>query len=179
VEAHPFKIIVDSLALVARSSSSSPSWNSGGGKKDTRQLQQWFRRLALWFATHEFGHLEEKSGNNHQTGFYVMLNYMLIITGERDVARRYLEFAKYKLLMQFSPVLGEQLRELKRPDAWWYVGYNLDFMTEIAIMADSLGVDFWHFEFGTHYQRVDMDVMWQLSDRPSSSGPTFVQRIER
>jgi hypothetical protein len=142
VESHPFKVIIDSLALVAKSSS---AWDR---KIDTIRLRRWFRDLALWFCTHEFGHLEERSGNNHQTGFYVMLNYMFIINGEKDLARRFLDFAKYKLVMQFTPA-GEQLRELKRPDAWWYVGYNLDFMSEIAIMADSVGVDFWNFRFGS------------------------------
>ena len=43
---------------------------------------------------------------------------------------------------------GEQNRELRRPDAWWYVGYNLYFMTEVASIADRLGIKMWTLNKG-------------------------------
>eukprot|EP00028_Trichosphaerium_sp_Am-I-7-wt_P008337 CAMPEP_0168535216 /NCGR_PEP_ID=MMETSP0405-20121227/18513_1 /TAXON_ID=498012 /ORGANISM="Trichosphaerium sp, Strain Am-I-7 wt" /LENGTH=404 /DNA_ID=CAMNT_0008562371 /DNA_START=340 /DNA_END=1554 /DNA_ORIENTATION=+ len=137
VEAHPFKTMIEAVGLIEHS----PYWT----KEDTKALKEWFRDFTFWMLTSQFGHLEERSGNNHQTGFYALLMRFLVFIDEKEVAKRYFSFAKYKLFKQFEPD-GKQKRELKRPDAFWYVGYNLNFATELADLADSLGVSFWTFE---------------------------------
>eukprot|EP01122_Echinamoeba_exundans_P017372 TRINITY_DN913_c0_g1_i6.p1 TRINITY_DN913_c0_g1~~TRINITY_DN913_c0_g1_i6.p1 ORF type:complete len:655 (+),score=66.90 TRINITY_DN913_c0_g1_i6:2405-4369(+) len=152
VEAHPFKTIVEMVSLVSKRN----MWSN----QNSEFLRIWLSKLAIWYQTSEFGHLEEKSGNNHQTGFYVMLSWMLTIQGDAAVAKRLLERAKYKLVMQFHPD-GSQPRELKRPDAWWYVGYNIMFMTEIAAIAEHVGVDIWRFEY--HGRGIVRALDWMLS----------------
>lgn len=128
VEAHPFKLIIESLGIF----SAAPSWLPESAfvvsltvmltdLTDSDRIRAWISKLSLWYQTSPFGHAEERSGNNHQTGFYVMLTWMLVVQGDGSIAQQLLERAKYKLLLQLDPVrcAGSRPHSLTTRPGWW------------------------------------------------------------
>lgn len=171
VEAHPIKNILQSLGLIA---------DSGFWKvEDQEGLENWLADLTLWMMESQFGKGEEHSGNNHQTGYYALLLHFLMAQGKYDLVRRLTDSARYMLVMQFSKD-GEQPKELARPDAWWYVGYNLNFMTEIAMIARHVGIDFWDFEYqGRSLKKaIDWIIPYLLQEKKFEYGTHTLTQVD-
>ena len=120
----------------------SKAWSAA----DRKQMKAWCAQFLEWLQTSKNGREESRSENNHGTWYDVQLASHAIYTGQFELARRVLNEARTKrIAAQFEPD-GRQPRELARTKSFSYSLMNLHAFFELAEMAQTQGIDLWHFE---------------------------------
>ena len=132
--------VVDAVGLLA----GSQSWNA----QDERQLKEWFDQFLKWMMEHKYGRDEAAALNNHGTYYDVQTASFALFLGRRDLAKQILEASKQKRIAKQIEPDGRQPLELARTRAWSYSVGNLDGLTLLAILGESVDVDLWHYETG-------------------------------
>ncbi len=105
----------------------------------------WFGAYALWLNTSEFGVGERDGPNNHGTWCTAQIAYYSAFAGDMDTVREMSELVPDRIAAQFEPD-GRQLEEIARTRGVDYSEFNLRGHTELAVLAEHVGVDLWNFE---------------------------------
>jgi hypothetical protein len=71
---------------------------------------------------------------------------LAIATGQLELARETLLFARKRRIGREIEPGGEQPEELRRSNSWHYSIYNLEAFVALAGLGDAVGVDLWHYE---------------------------------
>ncbi len=120
----------------------SESWT----QEDDMALQQWFADFNDWLLNDPIGIEEGKQHNNHGTYYDVQVAAFAIYSGKPEIARQQIEKASFKRLdSQLAPD-GEQPHEMDRTRPWAYCCMNLMGFTELAMLADRVGIDMWNYQ---------------------------------
>jgi len=113
---------------------------------DRQGLKDWFGKFLTWMEDSKNGRDESASKNNHGSSYDVQTASYALFVGKKDLARQIVETAKTKRIALQIESDGRQLLELARTKAWSYSIMNLDELTQLATIGDSVGVDLWNFQ---------------------------------
>lgn len=108
--------------------------------KDSEQLKEWFGKLLDWILTSDQGKEEASRPNNHSTAYDAQAISFALYTGNRAVAEQILrEVPEKRVFKQVEPD-GKQPEELRRTLAFGYSEFNLQHLTDIAVMGEKANV---------------------------------------
>lgn len=136
IDAYMFVEMLDCITFL----SSSRTMRS----KDLDGIKAWFSEFLDWMLTSEIGLDEYNAENNHGTAYDVQVAAYALFTGRDDVAEKFIrEFPENRLFKQIEPD-GSQPLELARTMAMHYSIFNIGFMIDMSMLAQSTGVDLYH-----------------------------------
>ena len=113
---------------------------------DHAALLKWAAEFLDWYLTSPFGVKEGNAGNNHGTHYDVQVMSMALLLGRTDLARQVAETAKQKRIAAQIEPDGRQPHELARATSFGYSTMNLRGLTNLANLAERVGVDLWRYE---------------------------------
>lgn len=132
--------LLDSLVILE----DSPAWT----KADEKGLKKWYTEYLKWLRTSELGvgpKGEASAENNHGSWYDLQVIGIAFYLDKIQIVKEMAENGKMRIETQFSP-RGEQPHELARTRGWWYSYYNLEALTQVAQVADNIGVDLWNYK---------------------------------
>jgi hypothetical protein len=115
-------------------------------EKDYKALQAWCREFLTWMRTSPVGLDEADEHNNHGTWYDVQAVSLALFTGQRDSARVWLEQGTKARIESQLAADGSQPHELARTLSWNYSQMNLKAFFELALLAENVNVDLWHYQ---------------------------------
>jgi len=136
LDGRKFSTLVDAITILEASGSMSPEVG--------RELRSWFSQYFEWLTTSEHGRLEAAATNNHGTWYDVQVVAIALYNGKTSHARSVLERAKRSRIEELIEPDGSQPSELARTRSWHYSIFNLEALTRLARMAESVSVDLWN-----------------------------------
>jgi hypothetical protein len=117
---------------------------------DVRALRNWFATFVTWMRQSANGREEASAKNNHGTYYDLQVAVYSLFVDQRDVARRVLEEARIKRIAAQIQPDGSQPLELARTRSFSYSVMNIDGLTQLATVADRVGVDLWSYTPSGH-----------------------------
>lgn len=138
IETTGLTAIIEGIALL----SNSPKWSDNTHKG----FQVWVREYYDWLHTHPIGVKERNAKNNHGTHYDKQCISMLLFLEDVEGAKNYIRKYTLKRLEEQVMPDGSQPHELSRTKSWNYSNMNMYGFMEIALMAEKIGVDLWHYE---------------------------------
>jgi Alginate lyase len=129
---------VDAIGLLAGST----NWTAA----DRQGMMAWARDYLHWLRTSSIGKGEDAATNNHGTWFDVQAISMALFIGDTDYAREKLLAARQVRIDREIQPDGKMPRELARTLSFNYSLFNLTAEMQLADLANSAGVDLWHYQ---------------------------------
>jgi hypothetical protein len=142
IETRRFLHVLDAAGMLA----GSEAWSAD----DERQLQAWFREFLDWMHESERGKDERGAENNHGTWFDAQAAGYAYFIGDDERARKILDRAKKKRFQDAIDEKGRQFHELDRTKALDYCLFNLEALTNLALLGERADLHLWrsHYEGG-------------------------------
>jgi len=122
--------------------SDSPAWS-----KDVHaQLQKWIGDYLHWLQTDAYGIDERNAKNNHGTHYDAQSLSMYLFLNDVKGAREHI--AKYTIPRMEKQIKsdGSMPLELARTKSWGYDNMNMRGFIQIAMLAEKIDVDLWHYQ---------------------------------
>ncbi|MEO0514020.1 MAG: alginate lyase family protein, partial [Planctomycetota bacterium] len=152
--------------------------------------KKWFGDYAKWLNSSAFGVAERDGPNNHGTWAEAQIAYYSAFAGDWDTVREMAERVPARIALQFEPD-GQQPEETKRTRALDYTEFNLRGMTELAVLAERVGIDLWSFStddgrsirqgfaFALPYFAQEKEWPYQQIAPPQKKHDEYVQSLRR
>ncbi len=130
---------------------SSTSWT----REDDLAIRQWLADYLEWLLTSPHGLDEADEHNNHGTWYDVQVALFALATDQIEIARTILQEVPTKRFASQMASDGSQPHELARTRSFSYSCYNLSAFFDLATLAESIGIDLWHWqgENGSNLQK--------------------------
>jgi hypothetical protein len=138
IETRGLTEVVDAIGLL----SGAKAWT----KADQKAVELWFAEFLRWMQQHKYGLDEAAALNNHGTYYDLQVASFALLLGNKQLAREILETSKLKRIARQIEPDGYQPLEIARTRSWGYSLYNLDGLTQLAVLGERVGVDLWRFE---------------------------------
>jgi hypothetical protein len=126
-----------------------------------KAIQQWYKQYLTWMRTSPIGLDEADEFNNHGTWYDVQQVTIALFTEQPELAKQILEEQTKKRIDSQLEVDGQQPKELARTLSWNYSLFNLKAFFELALLAENVNVDLWHYESGEK-KSMQKAFMWLL-----------------
>lgn len=108
-------------------------------------LRDWFRQFLFWLLEHQHGKDEASCLNNHGSWYVAQIMAYAGFAGETEIVRDFaLNRLPERIAMQIEPD-GGMPEELVRAESFHYVIYGLTSFVNAAQLAETVGVDMWHW----------------------------------
>jgi hypothetical protein len=139
--------LIDSRTLVDRvldatvMLSTSKKWTQA----DEDGIHAWYGEYLNWLLTHKLPTSEAKSPNNHGSWHDLQVAGVSYFVGKPDVTKEMLETVKKLRIDKQFDADGTQPLELERTRPYHYSYFNLDALTQIALLGPKVGVDLWGY----------------------------------
>lgn len=137
LDGRKFSSLVDAITILEHSGVMSTEIQRG--------LRRWFAAYFKWLTTSEHGRREMAAKNNHGTWYDVQAVAIALYLGDNAYARSALERAKVVRIEGTIEPDGSQPSELARTRSWHYCIFNLEALTRLARLAESLSLDLWQY----------------------------------
>lgn len=137
IESRRFTRIVDSVALLADCA----CWT----RADVDGLRAWFADFERWLRESPHGQMEARTTNNHAVWYDVQLVDFALFAGDVDSARAVLSSVGARRIDTQIAADGSMPRELERTRSLHYSNFNLQAFFELAVLAQTLGIDLWTY----------------------------------
>jgi hypothetical protein len=128
---------VDAVGLIQ----TSRSWTVA----DQRALKDWFTAYLAWLKTTPNGAHEHAAKNNHGSWFAAQAATYAMFVGDTATARELVNETKARIGAQITPA-GEQPTEMERTRSLHYSAFNVEALSRVAEIAQTLGVDLWRYQ---------------------------------
>ena len=160
IDTHRIDLLVDAMVLLDNSEACTADVKMG--------LHEWSTSYLKWLANSKIGKAEGKSKNNHATWYDVQVISLALYIGQRDLAIKIAQDAMLqRITAQIEPD-GTQPAELVRTNSWGYSNFNLLAMFHLGLLAESVGVDLWHYENNGRSIRKALDYLLPFAQDTSS-----------
>jgi len=136
IDWHVIDDLIDAISILQSSKSWKPGMNA--------YLRQWFTQYSDWLWQSPNGQLEFSSLNNHGTYYDIHYSSLLIFLGRNDEAKIYLQNCTNRIDMQIRAT-GQQPFETARPFSFFYSGFNIIGLFELADLASRVGVNLYNY----------------------------------
>lgn len=113
---------------------------------DYKAIQDWHRQFLEWMRTSPIGRDEADEHNNHGTWYDVQAVSIALFTEQPELAASILKEQTEKRIDTQLKEDGSQPHELARTLSWNYSGFNLSAFFELALLAENVNIDLWHYE---------------------------------
>jgi hypothetical protein len=130
---------------------------------DSRALRDWFSKFVTWMRESANGRDESAAKNNHGTYYDLQVAVYSLFVGQPDVAKHVLEDARTKRLAAQIEADGKQPPELARTRSFSYSVMNIDGLTQLAGVADRVGVDLWSYTPAGHKRPALLEALLYLA----------------
>ncbi len=113
--------------------------------EDQRGLVEWVEKYLTWLRTSAKGQTEAAAKNNHGTIYDLQVVHLALVAGHRELARRVVREARTKRIAHQIRPDGSQPLEEARAESLRYPQYHLRALCRLAICAEHMGIDLWHY----------------------------------
>lgn len=128
--------IVDSLIMLRD--------YKGWKKEDDEQMREWMTSYLNWLQTSKLAKRESEAKNNHGSWYAVQVAGIAWYLDKKDIVSAMAALQRTKLNHQIQDD-GAQPEELSRTRSFHYSYFNLQAITNMAILADKVGEDLWRY----------------------------------
>ena len=108
-------------------------------------LKEWMKKYLDWMLNSKLGTAERNTRNNHGTHYDCQIVALMLYLDDVDGARKYIQTTTMPRLSRQVAKDGSQPEELKRTKSWNYTNMNMHGFFDIALMAEKIDVDLWHY----------------------------------
>ena len=129
--------IPDALTLL----SISENWNIN----HTTKMTKWLTDFLKWLTTSDLGIQGSKQENNHGSWYKYQVASLALYLGEIELAKNMVELAQESLEAMLNDE-GGQIHELARTKSFSYSCFNLEALTDIAVIGDKIGMNMWEYK---------------------------------
>lgn len=137
IDTKDFYYFLDAVRLLRQSG----VWS----ERDHSAMQSWCRALLDWLNNSAQGRAESCSKNNHGTCYDLQKAALSGFCDNAIALYKTLEYSKFRFEMQFK-ASGLQPHELSRKDTLHYHTFNLQVWSDLAHIAEQVGIDLWHYK---------------------------------
>ena len=109
------------------------------------KITTWFADYLTWLTKSYLGIKGSKQKNNHGSWYKFQVASLAIYLGETDLAKNTIELAQNSLDEMLDND-GGQTHELARSRSFFYSCFNLQALTNIAVLSDKVGMNMWQYE---------------------------------
>lgn len=106
---------------------------------------KWFTDYLNWLTKSELGIKGSKQENNHGPWYKFQVASLVLYLGDNSLAKTTIELAQ-KSLDEMLNSEGGQTHELARSRSYFYSCFNLQALTNIAVLGDKLNMNMWQYE---------------------------------
>lgn len=138
IDTHNVTMLIDGIQLLKDAHVLSDAEYKG--------IQDWYRQFLQWMRTSPIGLDEADELNNHGTWYDVQQVIIALFTAQPELAKQMLEEQTKKRIDEQLETDGRQPKELARTLSWNYSLFNLRAFFELALLAENVQVDLWHYE---------------------------------
>ncbi|TWV93001.1 alginate lyase family protein [Chitinophaga pinensis] len=138
IDTHNVTMLLDGIQLLKDSKALSAA--------EYKRIQDWYRAFLQWMRTSPIGQDEADELNNHGTWYDVQQVAIALFTEQPALAKQMLEEQTKKRIDVQLETDGRQPKELARTLSWNYSLFNLRAFFELALLAENVQVDLWHYE---------------------------------
>ena len=121
--------------------SASKHWKNDSEIKMTK----WLSDYLTWLTKSDLGIEGSKQQNNHGSWYRFQVASLALYLGDNALAINMVKLAQ-KNLEQMLNNEGGQIHELARTKSFSYSCFNLQALTNIAVLGDKVGMDMWQYE---------------------------------
>ena len=133
LDAREFAHALDAVALLQ----SSKNWTAA----DTDGMKKWFSDYYIWLETSANGKHEKATPNNHGSWFAVQEATTASFLGKTADVKRIAEVVRDQRIPSQFATDGLQKYELVRTNSFSYSAFNIEALTELAVVVAPAGVD--------------------------------------
>lgn len=108
-------------------------------------IRTWFASYLDWMLNSRNGKDEHAARNNHGIWYDMQVLSFSLFLDKKGFAKKYTDEMRKRIAMQIEPD-GRQPLELERTTALGYSTFCLEAWFKASILANRVGVDFWHYQ---------------------------------
>lgn len=113
------------------------------------KAKKWFTDYLNWLTTSDLGIKGSQQENNHGSWYKFQVASLALYVGDTALVKSTVKLAEISLNEMLNDE-GGQIHELARSRSFFYSCFNLQALTNIAILGEKVGIDMWQYKSDTN-----------------------------